>query len=316
MSKKNKAPKLKMKTGLDKINKVLLIIFAVLLVGVIIYVSLATPKGTKYISPETEFVDEVKIDKFVAGTYGGVDFKTPEDVVNYYNEAYNYTKTLTAQYITEDGSTATFYKLVGDEKLTVENLLVEGNSNDTINGLVPGILDMLFKGNVKGLSPSDNRDPNLDTRNDGAIDLKKSLLTPDDVLACNVKDNKDGTITITIQPKAAELSMPGEDSQGRFFNVLGDITETVKKISLLSFSQGEISDNFKVMYSGGSGVIKINTKTKEVMEADYVMNVHIDVTHANVTVLKDKNASLDVVYKNHFPASDEYLMTSKQLKRK
>ena len=37
------------------------------------------------------------------------------------------------------------------------------------------------------------------------------------------------------------------------------------------------------------------------------MLVHIDVSHANVAVLKDKSASLDIVYKNTFPASDEYL---------
>ena len=34
---------------------------------------------------------------FEAGTYGGVEFKSLEDVANYYVEAYNYTKTLTAQ---------------------------------------------------------------------------------------------------------------------------------------------------------------------------------------------------------------------------
>ena len=37
------------------------------------------------------------------------------------------------------------------------------------------------------------------------------------------------------------------------------------------------------------------------------MHVHIDVKHANVAIIKDKNASLDIEYKNHFPASDQYL---------
>lgn len=315
MSKKNKGVKIKNKTGLDKLNKALLIIFLVLLAGVVVYVAVSAPKVTKYETPEDEFVDEVKIDEFKAGTYGGIAFNTPEDVVNYYNEAYNYTKTLTAEYI-EDGKPVTYYKLLGDETLNVENLLVEGNSNDTINSLVPGVVGGLFSGSVKGLSPSDNRDPNIDTRDNGAIDLSTSLLTVDDVLACNVVDNNDGTITINIQPKAAELSMPGKDSQGHFFNVLGDITSTVESISVLSFSEGTVADNFKVMYAGGVGSIKIDTKTKEVLEADFEMDVHIDVKHANVTILKDKNASLDVVYKNHFPASDDYLMNSRKIQRK
>ena len=38
------------------------------------------------------------IDEFKAGTYGGKEFKTQEDVVNYYKECYDYTKTLTAEY--------------------------------------------------------------------------------------------------------------------------------------------------------------------------------------------------------------------------
>ena len=37
------------------------------------------------------------------------------------------------------------------------------------------------------------------------------------------------------------------------------------------------------------------------------MKVHIDVKHANVAILKDKSASLDVVYKNHFPADTAYM---------
>ncbi len=34
------------------------------------------------------------------------------------------------------------------------------------------------------------------------------------------------------------------------------------------------------------------------------MVVNVDVQHANVTVLKDKSASLTILYDNHFPVSD------------
>ena len=65
-----------------------------------------------------EYVDTSTLETpFAAGTYGGVEFKDLNDVANYYVEAYNYTKTLTAQYKDQDGNTKTFYKLLGSEDL-------------------------------------------------------------------------------------------------------------------------------------------------------------------------------------------------------
>ena len=214
--------------------------------------------------------------------------------------------------------------MLGDENLKCENILVDGQSNATINGIVPGIVDNLFKAGVYGLVPCNNRDPQLDNNSEGikegteknAHDYRTSALTGDDILAANVTDNKDGTITITIQPKAAEMSMRGDDSQGRFFEVLGDIGATVSSISVLSWSEGDASDNVKVNYKGGTGTVKINTSTKEIIEADYEMDVKVSVTHANVTVIRNKNASLDITYKNHYPASAEYIYKSKQIKLK
>ena len=60
----------------------------------------------------------------------------------------------------------------------------------------------------------------------------------------------------------------------------------------------------------------IDTATGEITGGDFKMLVHIDVKHANVAVLKDKNASLDVIYTNHYPADDQYLMDSRQITRK
>ncbi len=304
---------MKRKSGLKTLNIILSLVLVVCIVATVVMVS--KPVAVENTTTEENTGDTAVIEAFAAGTYGGKEFKTIEDVVNYYNECYAYTKTLTAEY-DENGETKTYYKLVGDEYLNVSNLLVEGKSNSMIDGLVPGIVGGMFKGNVIGLSPSGNRAPDLDKRDDDKMDCRTSHLTADDVLEANVTDNGDGTITIVIQPKAAILSMPGQDSQGRFFNSLGDISSTVSSISVLSFSSGTVDDNFVVDYKGGTGKIKINTSTNEVVEADFEMKVHIDVSHANVAVLKDKSASLDISYTNHYPADDTYLKEMKGITRK
>lgn len=308
--------KVKAKSGLSTVNKILFFIFLALLIATVVIIIVSKPKvaAVPADAPGAATEDVAKIDEFAPGTYGGIDFQSVDDVVKYYVEVFDYNKTLTAPY-KEGGEKKEYYKLLGDENLSVNNLLIEGKANSMINNLVPNILGSIFQGSVKGLPPSDNRDPQYDTRDDGKIDERHSHLTADDVLACNVKDNGDGTITIQIQPKAVLLSMPDVDAQGRFFNVLGDITSTVESISVLSFASGTISENFVVNYQGGVGTIKIDTKTKEVIEADYEMDVHIDVKHANVAVIKDKNASLDIVYTNHFPASDDYLKESRDITR-
>ncbi|WP_177917597.1 hypothetical protein [uncultured Eubacterium sp.] len=301
--------KVKDNSGLAKFNRFLTVVFVILLVATVAIVAFSSPKVA--VSEEEKPFEDVSVleQDFKAGTYGGVDFSSQEDVVNYYVECYNNTKTMTVDGAYE-GSPITMYKMLGDEKIEVGNLLVEGKNNDTINKLVPGIVDGLFKGGVKSLSPGNSLEPKNDfqTISDGSkVDRTVSHLTNDDILACNVTDNGDGTITLQLQPKAKILSMPGEDSQGRFFNSLGDISGVVSSISILSFSQGTVDDNFVVNYAGGVGTIKINVANKEIVEADYIMKVHIDVKHANVTVIKDKNASLDVTYTNHFPADTAYM---------
>lgn len=265
--------------------------------------------------------DAIVIEEFAAGTYGGVEFSSVEDVVNYYVEAYNYTKSLTAEYIDADGNTQTFYKLLGDEQLNVGDVMIDGSANAVINKLVPGIVGGLFSPNTYGLVPCYNRNPDLDNNLEDNTrkadhDFRTTTLTADDILMANVVDNGDGTITLTIQPKAAEMSTRGDDSQGRFFEVLGDIGATVASINVISFAQGTPEENINVTYKGGTGKIKIDTASKEIVEADYSMVTNVAVNHATVTVIKDKSASLAITYTNHYPASDEYLKSSKGLTRK
>lgn len=265
--------------------------------------------------------DPVVIDAFVADTYGGVEFNSIEDVANYYKEAYDYTKSLTAEYIDEDGNTQTFYKLLGDEVLNVGSVIIEGSENAVINKLVPGIVNQLFSANTYGLVPCYNRNPDLDNNLEDDTrksdhDFRTSMITADDILEANVTDNGDGTITLVIQPKAGEMSMRGEDSQGRFFEVLGDISGVVSQIDIISFAEGTAEDNVLVTYKGSTATVKIDTATKEIIEADYEMVANVAVNHATVTVIKDKSASLVITYTNHYPASDEYLKDKKGITRK
>lgn len=268
----------------------------------------------------TEAGSETVIDAFASGTYGGVEFASEEDVVNYYVECYNNTKAQTADYIDGEGNTVTYYRLLGEEKLNIESVLIEGSENSMINGIVPGIVDGLFKPSVYGLPPCNNRDPQLDNTSEnptsaGVLDFRTSYFTPEDCQACNVKDNGDGTITIQIQPKPGQMSMRGEDSQGRFFEVLGDIGATVDSISMLSWASGTTEENCLVKYQGGVGTITIDTASKTITAADYHMAVTVEVNHANVSVIKDKSASVQISYDMKYPASDEYLMDARQMTR-
>lgn len=250
--------------------------------------------------------ESVQIDDFVPNTYGGVEFKTVEDVVNYYVEAYNLTKTKSAQYNTPSG-TETWYALVGAEELNVHDILVEGKSNGIIEGLVPGIVGNLFKPSAQALPPCDTRKIDEDS-------FKTSALTAEDVLAANVKDNGDGTITIQIQPKAASMSAKGKDSQGRFFNTLGDIASTVESVGV-SWASGTTEENCRVEYQNGIGTITINTSTGEITAAEYNMKVTVTVEHASIAIITDKSASLQIDYDITFPASDEWLQENMETTR-
>ena len=253
------------------------------------------------------------IEDFVPNTYGGIEFKSIEDITNFYVEAYNYSKTLMVDYKDKDGNTQSWYKLLGEEDLKVDGIKIDGKENAMINNLVPGIVGGLYSPGLNGLVPSTNRDPKLDTDEwDGnGESLTTSRLVADDLAAANVKDNGDGTITIQLQPKAVNMSVPGKDAQGHVFQSLGAIDKTVDSISALSWSSGTTAENCKVNYNGGVATVTINTSTKEIVSAEYKMIAEVAVTHANIAVIKDKSASLNVTMVWKYPASEDYMMKSK-----
>ena len=238
---------------------------------------------------------------------------TAEDAVKYYVEAYNKTKAETAEFNTPEGK-QTWSAFIGDEDLKINSVIIDGNENKTINSMVPGIVGGIFHAGTSALPPTAGKVQKDDVDEKGNS-LVTSSLTADDVLAVVVEDNGDGTITMKIQPKMAEMSHKGQDSQGRFFNTLGGIDSVVDSIKPLSWSEGTTADNCKVHYKNGTGVVKIDTKTGKIVEADYDMEVTVDVSHANVAVLRDKSAVVSITYKNHFPASDEYLAKHGEISR-
>ena len=252
---------------------------------------------------------------FTPNDYAGVSLQSVEDVVNYYNTVYNATKAETANYTDGDGNTTVLYKMLSEESLNLkpDSLLVNGKANSLINGAAPGLLSGIFKPNVTGMPPCANRDPNLDVDETNAS-LMTSRVTPEDVLSCEVVDNGDGTITITIVPQTVNMSHKGMDAQGHFFNSLGAIDGAIEGIGV-KWAEGTTADNCKVVYEGGYAKVKVDVASGKIVEGDYHMVVNVNITHANLLMLSNKNASLTLYYDNKFPASDKYIMDRRQLVR-
>lgn len=306
---------MKQKSKLSKLNAVLAVILAVVLIAnVVVIATKAVPVAADANATEEE-TDTPVIDVLAGDTYGGVSFATDEDVVNYYIEAYNKTKALTKEYVDDSGKTITSYEMLGEEDLQVKNIMIEGKENSMINNLVPGIVGNLFTKGSTGLSPSTNRIPAEDC-DENSESLATCRLKPEDVIATNVKDNGDGTITLQLQPKQINMSHRGMDAQGNLFNTLGAIDSVVDSISALSWQSGTTTENCIVNYKDGYATVTIDTKTGLITTADYHMEAHIAVSHANVAVLKDKSATVLVTYDLHFPASPEYLKENVHLTAK
>ena len=171
----------------------------------------------------------------------------------------------------------------------------------------------LAGGGVNGLSPSSNRNPDLDNDANGET-LTTSRVTVEDILKCGIVDNGDGTITMTLVPQSVNMSYQGQDAQGHFFNSLGAIDGAIESIGV-KWASGTTEENCKVIYEDGSAVVTIDTATGIITKADYHMIVNVNVVHASFLVLNDRSASLTIYYDQNYPASDEYLLNNKGLTR-
>ena len=303
----------------DKGFKVFIAVLLVAAIVVEIYIGLTIPsKINDAITAATIVTDDeggVASLTFTPGQYAGVDFKTQEEVVQYYIDAYNKTKNQTAQYKDADGNTQTFYKMVGTEDLNVEegSLMIDGSpANNMVQGLIPQVLGGIFQPNVNSLPPCGNRNPNEDKDENGDL-LTECRVKQEDVDSVSVEE-KDGKVVLTIMPKAVNMSHKGLDAQGHFFNSLGAIDNTINDLGV-GWASGTTAENCIVNYEGGTVVATIDPATGEIVEADYTMTVTLDISHVNFMILKDRGAALTLVYKQHFPADDDYLMKSKKLVR-
>ena len=263
-----------------------------------------TPAATEETVADAEG-DPAVIDEFVAGNYGGIEFKSLDDVANYYCEAYNKTKAKVGKFKNEKGEVVDMYAFADEKKMEVKDILVEGKANAVIDKLIPQLLNALYVPTIGGLHPCNAREPENDKDEKGES-LMTCRVTADDMVTANVKDNGDGTLTLTMQPKAVNMSRVGMDSQGKFYTTLNDVGSVVEAVDAFSWASGTTEENCKVNYRGGTVTVKIDTKSGEIVEADYIMLAYVNVQHANIAVVKDKSLSATVVYTCHFPASKEF----------
>ncbi len=249
--------------------------------------------------------DPPVIDEFIAGNYGGIEFGSIDDVVKYYSDAYNKTKAKTAMYKNEDGEVVEMYAFADQKEITITDIKVEGKSNAVLDKLVPQLLGALYKPTIGGLQPCNAREPENDNDEKGES-LKTCRVQAEDLVTASVKDNGDGTITISMQPKTVEMSRVGMDAQGRMFTSLNDLGAVVDAVDAFSWASGTTEENCKVKYKGGTAIVTIDTKSGEVVEAHYDMHVYVNIIHASIAVVHDKSMSAVVDYRCDFPCSKEF----------
>ena len=254
-------------------------------------------------------------DPFKKGKYAGVQLNTTADAVRYYVKAYNATKKETAKY--KDLETEEIYicyKMLGCQEMFVTNTRINGSKNSFFDSYFESLLTDLTM--PTGLPPSTSVNKSADTDLNGKS-LITSRLRDTDVASLSIKDNKNGTVTLTIKPKAVQMSSPGADPQGRFFTTAGpmyDAIDQVIKENGGKWTTGNAKKNVTMNYTGGTGTITINTSSGKITKATYNMKVNVDVQHVTISGMKNQRVQLRVIVKDTFPMSQE-LFDSSNLER-
>lgn len=207
-------------------------------------------------------------DPFKKGKYAGVQLNTTADAVRYYVKAYNATKKETAKYKDlETEEISTYYKMLGCKEMFVTNTRINGSKNSFFDSYFESLLtDMTLP---TGLPPSTSVNKSADTDLNGKS-LITSRLRDTDVASLSIKDNKNGTVTLTIKPKAVQMSSPGADPQGRFFTTAGPMYDAIDKAIKENggkWTTGNAKKNVTMNYTGGTGTITINTSTGKISKA-------------------------------------------------
>lgn len=243
-------------------------------------------------------------DPFKKVKYAGVQLNTTADAVRYYVKAYNATKKETAKYKDlETEEISTYYKMLGCKEMFVTNTRINGSKNSFFDSYFESLLtDMTLP---TGLPPSTSVNKSADTDLNGKS-LITSRLRDTDVASLSIKDNKNGTVTLTIKPKAVQMSSPGADPQGRFFTTAGPIYDAIDKAIKENggkWTTGNAKKNVTMNYTGGTGTITINTSTGKITKAKYNMIVKAEIRNITLSGQKFKSIAMDCSKVDTFPAT-------------
>ena len=233
-----------------------------------------------------------------------MQLNTTADAVRYYVKAYNATKKETARYKDlETEEISTYYKMLGCQEMFVTNTRINGSKNSFFDSYFESLLTDLTL--PTGLPPSTSVNKSADRDLNGKS-LITSRLRDTDVASLSIKDNKNGTVTLTIKPKAVQMSSPGADPQGRFFTTAGPVYDAVDqalKENGGKWTTGNAKKNVTMNYTGGTGTITINTSTGKITKAKYKMIVKTEIRNITLSGQKFKSIAMNCSMVDTFPAT-------------
>lgn len=195
---------------------------------------------------------------------------------------------IVAEYAKVYNTTKAAGTFLGHDSMTCESVMIEGKEQ----GLVKSAADKFMSANGTSMPLPPYSDDNASN---------ECLITADDVESATYTDNGDGTATIKIVPKEAVNSKKFSDPQGKMFNVMEDVAEGIKDVSVVTWAEGDANSNVTLTTKEGYAEVTYTKDTKMMTKADYVLVTYADVQHCNVLIFKDKSGSAKFVYTMSYP---------------